>query len=85
MAEDKTNRTIKAIREVGAVSAADRIHVNPQTQGVNNNNETQFQDNVISVGVNMVPTTCNHVPQKTKFARNVQNADTSQNFVVLQT
>ena len=67
-----------------AVSAADRIHVDHKTQGVNINNETQVQDNFISVEINMVPTIYNHVQQKTKFARNVQNADTWQKFVVLQ-
>ena len=83
---DKTSWTIKTISEVGAVSAADRIHVDHKTQGVRkNNNETQIQDNVISVGTNKVRTIYNHVQQKTKFAQNVQNADTSQKFVVLQT
>ena len=82
---DKTNKTIKTVREVGAVFAADRIQVDPRTQRVNNNNETQYPDNVISVGTNMIPITCNHVQQKTKFAQNVQNADTSQKFVAQQT
>ena len=83
---DKTSSTIKTISEVGVVSAADRIHVDHKTQGVsNNNNETKIQDNVISVGINMVRTIYNHVQQKTKFARNAQNADILQKFVVLQT
>ena len=81
---DKTNRTTKTIKKLGAVSAADGTHVDPKTQGVNNNNETLIQDNAISVGMQMVPTTCNHVQQKTKFARNVQNADTLQTFLVQQ-
>ena len=64
-----------------------RIHVDHKTQEVNsiNNNETQSQDNVVSVGINMVRTIYNHVWRKTKFARNAQNADTSQKFAVLQT
>ena len=79
----KANKTIKTIREAGTDSAADRIHEDPKTQGVNNNDETQIPDNAISVGIYMVPTTCNQNQQKTKFARNVRNADTSQKFSVL--
>ena len=61
------------------------FRVDHKTQGVNsiNNNETQIQDNVISVEINMVRTIYNHVRQKTKFSRNAQNADTSQKFAVL--
>ena len=83
---DKISSTTKTISKVGAVFAADVIHVDRKTQEVNSikNNETQIQDNVISVGANMVRTIYNHVRQKTKFARNAQNADTSQKFVVLQ-
>ena len=46
-----------------------RIHVDHKTQEVNsiNNNETQIQDNVVSVGINMVQTIYNHVRQKTKL------------------
>ena len=64
-----------------------RIHVDHKTQEVNSihNNETQIQDNVISVGINMARTIYNHVRQKIKFAQNAQNADTSQKFVALQT
>ena len=52
---DKINNTIKTISEVGVVFAADRIHMDHKTQEVNsiNNNETQIQENVISVGINM--------------------------------
>ena len=68
-AADKTSSTTKTINEVGAVFAGDRIHVDHKTQGVSNinNNETQTQNNVISVEINMVRTICNHVQQKTKF------------------
>ena len=67
--------------------AVDRIHVNHKTQGVSNINinETQIQDNFISVGINMVRTIYNHVQQKTKLARIAQNADTLQKIAVLQT
>ena len=60
---DKISSTIKTISKVGAVFAADRIHVNHKTQGVNsiNNNETQIQDKFISVGINMVRNIYNHV------------------------
>ena len=83
---DKTNSTTRTISEVGAVLAADRIHVDHKTQGVSNinNNETQIPNSVSSVEINMVQI-YNLVRQKTKFAQNAQNEDTLQKFVVLQT
>ena len=68
---DKTNRTTRTIREVGAVFAADRIHVDHKTQGVSNinNNETQNPNSVLSVEINMVQIIYNHVRQKTKCAK----------------
>ena len=83
---DKTNSTTRTISEVGAVFAADRIHVDHKTQGVSNinNNETQIPNSVSSVENNMVRIIYNLVRQKTKFAQNTQNADPLQKFAVLQ-
>ena len=83
---DKTNSTTRTISEVGAVFAADPIHVYHKTQGVNiiNNNETQVPNSVSSVEINMVRIIYNLVRQKTKFAQKAQNADTLQKFAVLQ-
>ena len=84
---DKTNSTTRKISEVGAVFAADRIHVDHKTQGVSNinNNETQVPNSVSSVENNMDRIIYNLVRQKTKFAQNTQKADTLQKFAVLQT
>ena len=53
---DKTNSTTRTISEVGAIFAADRIHVDHKTQGVSNinNNDTQIPNIVSSVEINMV-------------------------------
>ena len=62
----------------------------PYPRGSQNTRGQQHQQqrytnlrNVINVGNNMVRTIYNHVRQKTKFARNAQNADTSQKFAIL--
>ena len=83
----KNNSITRTISEVGAVFAADRIHVDHKTLGVSNinNNKTQVPNSVSSVEINMVRIIYNLIRQKTKFAQNAQNADPLQKFTVLQT
>ena len=84
---DKINNITKTFNEAGEVFAADHIHVDHKTQGVNNinNNETQITNNVSNVEINMIGIIYNLVRPKTEFVQNAQNADILQKFVVPQT